>query len=196
MRQAFRRLRRSPYFAFGAILTLTLGIGASIAIFSVVDRILFRPLPYPDSGRLVSVGFLAPSADTNEFLPVPAYLRIRQRQPVFSGMAAFAFNSECDLTQEPAARIRCTRVDEGFLPTFGIAPLAGSGFRNDREPAALLSFAFWTSRFGGDRGVLGRSLRIDGQGYTIAGILPADFELFNLSPSDVLLPAGLAPDQQ
>src|ERR1041384_6751097 len=195
-RYALRSFRRTPQFTLGALITLALGIGAATAIFSVVDRILFRPLPYPEGDRLVSVGYLVPVADNNEFLPVPAYLRMRELHTVFSGTAAFGFTSDCDLNQTPPLRAQCTRVDADFLPTFGIAPLAGRFFSGENEPAALLSFTFWSSRFGGDRGIVGQSIRVDGQPFTVVGILPRDFELFNLSPTDILLPAGLAPDQQ
>src|SRR5689334_4904291 len=120
LRYAWRALRRSPGFTAGAVLTLAVGIGASTAVFSVVDRILFRPLPYSEPERLASVGFLAPAADTNEFLPTGAFLRLRDRQRVFAGMTAFGFISDCDLTEANPVRLRCALVDAAFLPVFQV----------------------------------------------------------------------------
>src|SRR5262249_32975884 len=100
LRYAWRGLSRSPVFTVTAVLVIALGIGSSTAVFSVVDRILFRPLPYPEPDRLVSVGLLAPTADTNEFLMAPAYLGFLERRTPFVNLAAFAFSSDCDLTEE------------------------------------------------------------------------------------------------
>ncbi|HYW42352.1 MAG TPA: ABC transporter permease [Bryobacteraceae bacterium] len=195
-----RSFRRTPAVALTAVVTIALGIGASAAVFSVVDRILFRALPYPDADRLVSVGMLAPVADTNEFLMAPVYLRFRERQTAFSGMAGFAFISDCDLTEPNPLRLRCARVDAPFLATFGIRPAVGRGFSEEDDlpgaPAsALLTYGFWMRRFAGDPGVVGRSIPLDGRPAAIIGVLPRDFELFNLSPVDLLLPAGLAGNQ-
>ena len=200
IRYAVRGFRRAPVFTLAAILTLALGIGASTAVFSVVDRILFRPLPYPDSARLVSIGMLSPRADTNEFLMVPAYLQFRDRQAPFSAMGAFAFTSDCDLTSPNPVRLRCTQVDAAFLPAFGIQPLAGRNFTAAEDTptapkVAILTWGFWTRRFAADASVIGRSLPIDGQPVTILGVLPRDFELFNLSPTDLVLPAALLRTQ-
>jgi predicted permease len=199
LRYSLRSFRRTPVFTLTAVVTVALGIGASTAVFSVVDRILFRPLPYPEANRLVSVGMLS-SADTNEFLMAPSYLRFRDRQTPFSSMASFGFTSACDLTEANPARLRCARVDSAFLPTFGIVPLAGRNFtvaedRPNAPAVALLSFGFWMDRFAGDPGVIGRSIPIDQQPTTIIGVLPRGFELFNLSPIDLLMPEALLPNQ-
>lgn len=200
IRYALRCFGRSPVFTLAAVLTIALGIGASTAVFSVVDRILFRALPYPDAGKLVSVGMLAPGADTNEFLPVAAYLRFRERQTPFSSMASFGFTSDCDLTEPNPVRLRCTQVDATFLPTFGIRPLAGRNFTPEEDvpngpKVALLTYPFWTSRFAGDLGIIGRPIPVDGQPTTVIGVLPRDFELFNLSATDLLMPEALRADQ-
>ncbi|SPF39109.1 conserved membrane hypothetical protein [Candidatus Sulfopaludibacter sp. SbA4] len=204
IRYALRCFARSPVFTLAAVLTIALGIGASTAVFSVVDRILFRALPYPDAGRLVSVGMLAPAADTNEFLPVSAYLRFRQLQTPFSSMASFGFTSDCDLTEPNPVRLRCTQVDAAFLTTFGIRPLAGRNFTPaedvpngtpNGQNVALLTYGFWMGRFAGDRGIVGKTIPVDGQPTTVIGVLPRDFELFNLSPTDLLIPEALLPNQ-
>lgn len=200
IRYAVRCFGRSPVFTLAAVFTIALGIGASTAVFSVVDRILFRALPYPDAGRLVSVGMLAPGADTNEFLPAPAYLRFRERQAPFSSMASFGFTSDCDLTERNPVRLRCTQVDAAFLTTFGIRPQAGRNFTPEEDvpngpKVALLTYGFWMGRFAGDRGIIGSPIPVDGQPTTVIGVLPRGFELFNLSPTDLLMPEALLANQ-
>jgi putative ABC transport system permease protein len=192
-RYALRGFCRAPVFTAAATLTIALGIGASTAVFSLVDRILFRPLPYSDAAQLVSIGMIAPSVDKNEFVIADGYVRLRDRQTPFSHVTSFGFISDCDLSDQNAVRMRCAMVESTFLPTFGIQPALGRNFtHSEDEPnapkVALLSYAFWQSRFAGDAGVLGRSISVDGRPTSIVGVLPRDFELFNLSPLDLLIP--------
>ena len=195
-RFALRGFRRSPVFATTAVLTIALGIGSSTAVFSLVDRILFRPLPYPQADRLVSVGFIAPSADKVEFMMADGYVDFRNHQTPFASITSFGFISDCDLSEANAVRMRCAMVESTFLPTFGIEPALGRNFTHAEDQpnapkVALLSYAFWKSRFGGDAGVLDRSILVDGQPTRILGVLPRDFELFNLSPIDLLIPEAI-----
>jgi predicted permease len=195
-RYALRGFRRSPVFTAAAVLTIALGIGASTAVFSLVDRILFRPLPYPQADRLVSIGIIAPSVDKNEFVFADGYVRWRDRQTPFSNITTFGFISDCDLSEQNAVRMRCAMVESTFLPTFGIQPALGRNFTHAEDQpnaskVALLSYALWKSRFGGDSEVIGRSISVDGQPTRIVGVLPHDFELFNLSPIDLLIPEAI-----
>ncbi|HEV2448679.1 MAG TPA: ABC transporter permease, partial [Candidatus Sulfopaludibacter sp.] len=198
VRYALRGFRRSPEFALTAILTLALGIGACTAIFSVVDRILFRSLPYPHPDRLVSFGMYVPSADKDEFLMVGSLFRFRREQTPFSEMAAFNFVQDCDVTERHPERIHCARVDAGFLPMLGMQPIAGRWFTAaEDEPnapkVALISYAWWQARFAGDRGAVGKSIVLDGRPTTIAGVLPREFELPALNDFQVIVPAALTP---
>ena len=193
---AFRGFLRSPVFTATAVLTIALGIGASTAVFSLVDRILFRPLPYPQADRLVSIGIVAPSVDRNEFVFADAYVRMRGRQIPFSHITTFGFISDCDLSERNAVRMQCAMVESTFLPTFGIQPALGRNFTHAEDQpnaakVALLSYPFWKSRFGGDPAVVGRSISVDGQPTSVIGVLPRDFELFNLSPFDLLIPEAI-----
>jgi putative ABC transport system permease protein len=195
-RYALRGFRRSPVFTAAAALTIALGIGASTAVFSLVDRILFRPLPYPQAERLVSIGMVAPSVDKNEFMMADGFVRFRDHQTPFSNVTSFGFISDCDLSERNAVRMRCAMVESTFLPTFGIQPALGRNFTHAEDQpnapkVALLSYAFWKSRFAGDSGILGRSIPVDGQPTRIVGVLPRDFELFNLSPIDLLIPEAI-----
>ena len=198
VRYTLRSFRRTPAFTLTAILTLALGIGASTAIFSVVDRILFRPLPYPAADRLVSFGMYAPSADKDEFLVIGSFLRFRRSQTPFTAMAAFNFVQPCDVTGSNPERVGCARVDAGFLPMLGLQPILGRVFtpQEDRPNAprvALLSYAWWQRHFAGDRAVVGRSITLDEQPTTIIGVLPREFELPALNDFDLLVPAALVP---
>ena len=196
LRYALRGFRRNPVFTLTAVFAIVLGIGATTAVFSVVDRILFRRLPYPDDDRLVSAGIVAPSLDSNEFLFADSLVRWRRNQTPFASIASFNFIVDCDLTERNPARLRCARVDSGFLPTFGIQPLAGRNFTREEDvpngpKVAILFYGFWRSRMAGDTGAIGKSISIDGQPTTIVGVLPRDFELFNLSHADLLIPQAL-----
>jgi len=195
-RYAWRGFSRSPVFTAAAVLTMALGIGASTAVFSLVDRILFRSLPYPQADRLVSIGIVAPSVDRSEFVFADAYVHLRARQTVFSNITTFGFISDCDLTGQSAARLQCAMVESTFLPTFGMRPALGRNFTHAEDvpgaaKVALLSYPLWKSRFGGDPGAVGRSISVDGQPTSIIGVLPPDFELFNLTPFDLLIPEAI-----
>jgi len=193
---AFRGFLRSPVFTAAAVLTIALGIGSSTAVFSLVDRVLFRPLPHPQADRLVSIGIVAPSVDKNEFVFADAYVRMRDRQTPFSPITTFGFISDCDLSEQNGARMQCAMVESTFLPTFGIQPALGRNFTHTEDQpnaakVALLSYPFWKSRFGGDPAIVGHSISVDGQPTGIVGVLPRDFELFNLTPFDLLIPEAI-----
>src|ERR1700756_5366360 len=121
VRYAGRQLLKSPGFAGLTILTIAIGIGAATAMFSRVDRILFRSLPYPHDKELVSVGVVAPIID-GEFLFASNYLGWREHQTPFVYFTSSTGVSDCDLTDEHPVRLACAAVASTFLPTFGIQP--------------------------------------------------------------------------
>jgi predicted permease len=176
---------------------LALGIGGSTAVFSVVDRILFRSLPYPRDGQLVSLGFRGP-IDTSEFNIGKSYLDWRERQTTFQSITSMYPGSPCDLAGETPLRIHCQPVEANFLSTLGVVPLLGRDLvqEDDRPGAprvALLSYALWRSRFTSDSQVLGKAIEIDGGLVRIAGVLPAAFEMPQLGEADVLVPEQMDP---
>jgi putative ABC transport system permease protein len=191
-----RVLRNSPGFTVVAILTLALGIGATSAIFSVVDRVLFRSLPYHEDARLVSVGLKAP-LDANEFMLAMDYVEWRKSAPPFAEMGSMLPGGfDCDFTEQNPLRMRCARVDAHFLPTFGIQPILGRNFtaeecRPHAPRVALLSYGLWRSRYAGDPKILGRSVSLDGEPVQIIGVLPSQFEMPTLTRADLLIPAAL-----
>jgi predicted permease len=191
VRHGLRVIRRSPAFSVAAVATLAVGIGASTAVFSVVDLLLFRSLPYPRAERLVSIGFSGP-IDSNEFNVGNDYLYWRDHQRVFAAMTSMYPAGECDFGEAPALRVTCVKVEANFLSTLGIMPAAGRDFHleDDRPGApqvALLSYALWQSRFGGDPGAVGKTIRVDDAPVRVIGFLPRNFEMPQLGDADVLM---------
>jgi predicted permease len=196
LRFALRGLRKRPGFAIVAILTLALGIGSTTAVFSVVDRILFRSLPYPHDDRLVSFGDKAPF-EANEFVLGPDYVDWKKAQTPFESVASFIpGGADCDLTEQNPVRLHCALVESTFLPTFGIQPFLGRNFTVDEDRpnaprVALITYGLWHTRFAGDRNLPGRTISLDGHPTLVVGVLPAQFEMPNLGHDDILLPAAL-----
>jgi putative ABC transport system permease protein len=196
LRYALRGFLRNPIFTLTAVMAAALGIGSSTAVFSVVDRILFRSLPYPNDHRLVSVGMLAP-LDTNEFLFPDAYFDWRKHQTPFESITSFTAGIvDCDLTEANPERLGCARVESNFVSTFGLLPILGRNFtleedRPNSSRVALMSFGLWQSRFARDPNMAGKVILIDGRPVTIVGVLPASFEMPTLGKADLLIPQAL-----
>jgi putative ABC transport system permease protein len=154
-RYGMRSFRRSPAFTVTALVAIALGIGSTTAVFSVVDRLLFRNLPYPDADRLVTWGVVAP-IEQDEFMLGTPYVALRGHYTPFEAVTSFTPGiTDCDLTDQNPVRLECARVESTFLPTFGILPVAGRNFsREEDQPhapkVALVSYGLWRSRFSGD----------------------------------------------
>jgi len=191
-----RGLRLRVGFTTVAILTLALGVGATTAVFSVVDRILFRSLPYPEDQRLVSFGVMAPF-DSREFMLGPDFVEWRPRQQPFESITALEPGSvDCDLTEQNPSRLSCGQVDAAFLPTLRVRLILGRNFTREEDlpngpRAVLLSYGFWRSRFAGDPRIVGKNLSLDGKSTFIAGVLPAGFEMPTLARADLLVPLAM-----
>ena len=200
VRYALRGFRRAPLFALTSVVTVALGVGLNTAVFSVVDRILFRSLPYPQDDRLVSFGMTAPIVP-QEFTMGYDYLDWREAATPFQSLGAWSGESDCDYTAENPARLRCAQVDAYLLPTLGIQPLLGRNITAAEDqphapPVAIISYGLWRSRFAGDPYVVGRTLPLDGRMAAIVGVLPAQFELPTLARADVLVPLALDRAEQ
>jgi putative ABC transport system permease protein len=196
----FRMLRRQPGFATVAILALALGIGANTAIFSVVDAVLWRPLPYPAADRVMAIAEQRPR-ESRWFGPVsPAdYFDWRRDNQSFSSIAAVTVvpgSGAYNLTGagEPE-RVKPLEVSPAFLGVIGVMPAIGRDFRPEEETVGrnrvvLLSDGLWRRRFGGDPAVVGRAISFDGNVYEIVGVLPAHF--WWPSRPDVVVPLALS----
>lgn len=194
IRYAVRTLRQSPGFALVAILTLALGIGATTAIFSVVDAGLLRPLPYPDPQRLVWVGISFPGRFNGaELMLFPDFVEWAERNRSFASLAAY-MPATVNLTGvEDPTRLHCVRVTPNLVDVLAIRPLIGRNFlpsenQPDGAKSVILSYGLWQRRFGADLHVLGRILRLDDQNYTIIGVLPRNFRFPNGAQAEALLP--------
>jgi predicted permease len=195
IRYAMRGFRRNPIFALTAIVTLALGIGATTAVFSVVDRILFRTLPYAHPDQLVSVGVTAPIIP-QEFVLGAWFYDWRVNQKPFLALTSETGAGPCDLTEHNPAHLSCVAVDANFLPTLGVSPILGRNFvpEEDRPKgpkAALISYGLWTSHYNRDPGVVNRLIDIDGNEVRVVGVLPGDFEMPALEQADVLVPQAV-----
>ena len=211
IRFAFRTLRRRPTFTAVAILTLGLGIGATTAIFSVVDSVLLRPLPFRDAGTLISVSRTFPEWRGNEILrkdwdriafSYPKFREWQSAQRSFTDAGAWAsWFATISGTDRPE-QVSGLRVSPSLLPMLGVQPIIGRLFLPDdglpgAPRTALISFELWTTRFGGDRSVVGRTVTFDGTPYTIIGVVPASTNLTGQGqPPSVWIAAGALPQDQ
>ncbi len=195
VRYALRGFSRNPVFTIAVIATLAVGIGATTAVFSVVDRILFRPLPYAHDDRLVSVGLVAPILP-QEFMLGGSYYEWRDNQKAFDAFTSETGANACDLTERNPARLSCASVEQNFLPTLGVSPVLGRNFlpeedRPNGPKVALISYGLWLSHYGLDPGILNRQIDIDGTQVRVVGVVPKDFEMPALEAADIILPQAL-----
>jgi len=196
VRLALRGFRRSPAVALVAIATMAIGIGASTAVFSAVDPLLFRRLPYPHDSQLVSLGYFGP-VDDNEFNVVSSYLDWRRQQTAFQAITSMRPASACDLLAgDTPRRLSCYYVEANFLRTFGAVPAIGRDFTAaDDQPHAptvvLLSDALWQSVYGGNARILGQTIVLDEERVRVVGVLPRDFQMPQLGVADILIPERL-----
>src|SRR5262245_8045908 len=176
---AFRRLRATPAFTTIAVATLALGIGGNAALFSIVNGVLLRPLPYPEPERLVRV--VGVYEGRNIVMSPANFLDVRTAARSLEGLAAYD-NSAFTLTgQGEPERVDAAEVSASFFDVMGVAPALGRGFRDDenepgRTKVAVLGYGHWKRRFAGDPGVLGSSVDLDGQPYVVIGVASEGFE--------------------
>lgn len=192
-RFALRGFTRDRRFTLSALAAIALAVGGATAVFSVVDRSLFRPLPYHQGDRLVSVGVVAPILRSEEFFFAGTYREWRSSQTVLEGLTSWSGVSGCDLGDDSPQRLDCARVEATFLPMLGVEPILGRNFTADEDrqgadAVTLLSFGLWQGRFGADRSILERSITVDGTPTRIIGVLPPNFETPTLTPADLLMP--------
>ncbi len=196
IRFGIRMVAKSPGFAAIAILTLALGIGANTALFSVVNGVLLNPLPYRQPDRLVAI-----YGKTQEFshssIAYPNYLDWVRTQRSFSSMGAFREDNYNLTGMGEPERVKGEMVSADFFSVLGVNPVAGRLLRPEEDqvgaqPVALISGGFWKRKFGSAPDALGKTLRLDGVGYTVVGVIPADFryQSGNFQNCDVYVPLG------
>jgi putative ABC transport system permease protein len=201
VRQAVRRWAARPGFALTAILTLGLGIGGTTAIFSVVDGVLLRPLPWRDPDRLVSVWIVRPGWRTDPvlagtwdraFMSWPNFQDLQQHNRTLAGVAAW-MRPRPLIAGGTTDLVQALQVTSGFLPVLGVQPYAGRGFTVQEDAAAtdsvMIAYESWQRRFGGEAGMVGRRVVIDEIPRTVVGVLPPRFRVEG-DPPEFLLPFG------
>jgi putative ABC transport system permease protein len=193
-----RMLRKQPGFTLLAVLTLALGIGANTAIFSVVNGVLLKPLPYPEPERLVMLWERNPQKGMEqESVTPPDFDDWQAQQRVFEQLAFWTGDTEFNLVQAAGSeKIRASYISANLFPALGVQALEGRAFlpeedRKEGNRVAVISYDFWQSRFGGAADVFGKTVTLDTYGrrdYTIVGVMPSGFQF--PGKSEVWLPAG------
>jgi len=189
LRYTLRGLVRTPAFTITAVVTLALGIGATAAVFSVVHGVLLKPLPFERPDRLVGVWHKAPGMGWDKVNQAPAlYLTYREENRTFVDTGIWD-NTRATVTgtAEPE-EVPAMLVTDGTLPLLGVQPLLGRRFSKEddspgTEETVMLSYGFWQSHFGGDPGVIGKSLTVDGTPHTVIGVLRKDLQFLDYDPS-------------
>ncbi len=199
LRFGLRVLRRNRGFTAVAALTLALGIGGTAVVFSLLDAVLLRPLPYPQSERLYRLFPLEGKRKRGVEQASYADFRDWQRQTrTFESLSAYQGESlNLTGTAEPE-RLEGSAITPGFFATFAVSPVLGREFRSDdTESVAILGYALWQRRFGGDTGIVGTSIHLEGRAYTVVGVLPPQVR-FRSHPwatpvSDIFVPVVPTP---
>jgi putative ABC transport system permease protein len=179
LRLAVRSLARRPGFAAAAVLTLALGLGANTALFSVLEAVVLRPLPYPEPERLVVVGEKEADGRPSS-TSYPTYADLAAESRTVEAMTAFGTSMVGLAGEGEPELVEGLRVTHTFFATFGVAPALGRGFlpeedRPGAERVAVLSHGLWRRRFGADPAIVGRQIDLSGLQFTVVGVLPADF---------------------
>jgi predicted permease len=201
LRYALRQLRKSPGFTAIAVITLALGIGANSAIFSVVNRVLLHPLPYPDSDHLIALWLDAPGAgglasfSSGLQLSPSMYITFSDHNQTFRSMGIWTSGRANVTGVAQPEEVHTDLISEGILETLEVPPFLGRWFsRTDQEPrgakTVMLSYGYWQRRFGGDPGVVGRTLQVDAQPREIVGVMPRGFRMVD-QDFDLLIPMAV-----
>ena len=199
LRFGLRMMRRSPGFTAVALLTIALGVGANTAIFSIVNGVILKPLPYPEADRIVQLEESNLSRGWTTFSVSPLnFWDWQARNRSLELIAAFQSGGANYTGGDEPLSVPVYRVTEHFLEILGAEPVIGRGMTaEDLDPAAqavvILSHGFWQRIFGGDPSVLGRSITVDGVAHTVVGILPRGWWFFSQDPTDLILPLRPRP---
>ncbi len=194
LRQVLRRLRLSPLFTAITLITLAAGIGANTLVFSVIEGVLLKPLPYPQPARLVGVWHTAAGLHTDDLNMSPSnYFVYREQNQTFQDVALYQGDSVSVTGVGEPEQVDALKVTDGLLPLLGVAPVAGRLFSPEddlpnRPKTAILGYGYWIRKFGGDPSVIGRTLITDGDSRLIVGVLPRSFHFLDYRDPNVFTP--------
>lgn len=199
IRYGLRSIRKNPGVIAVAIVSLGLGIGANVTIFSAVDVFMFRPLPYPEAHRLLHVYSTVPARGwTHNSVSIPDFLDIREQSQTMDVAVSYGRDFNVSGGDRPE-RIDGERASWNYFQVLQIQPILGRTFRPEEERegqhrVAVLGNGLWRRRFGADPSVVGRTLELDGESYTVVGVLPPRFQFFQ-SPTEIWTPIPLTGDE-
>jgi predicted permease len=206
VKMVFRRLGHAPGFAVTVLLTLAIGIGANTAVFSVLNSVLFRPLPYPEAEQLVALKLIAPGAaglaDSSSGLRLSSsmYITFSEQNRVFQSLGVWTTSSANVTGVDRPHEVRVTSVSDGVLQTLSVAPAIGRWLlAGDQMPhgpkAVMLSYSYWQDHFGGSRSVIGRLIDVDAEPREIVGVMPRGFRVVS-ADFDLILPLAFDRSRQ
>jgi predicted permease len=194
LKQVVRRLGRSPLFTLISLVTLAAGVGATIAVFSVVEGVLLKPLPYPHPEQLVGVWHSAPGLNIDQVNMAPSnYFIYREQNHVFTDIGLYQGDSVSVTGQGTPEQVPALDVTDGLLPVLGIEPMLGRNFNHaDVAPngpqSVILGYGYWQRKFGGDRGIVGRTITVDGKPRQVIGVMPKNFHFLDWDERELILP--------
>jgi predicted permease len=194
LKQVFRRLARAPLFTVITLITLAAGVGGNTIVFSVLESVLLKPLPYPRPDELIGVWLTAPGVNIQNLNIAPSnYFIYREQNRSFQDIGVYNGDSVSVTGRAEPEQVDALDVTDGTLPLLGVSPVLGRLFtRQDDSPGSpdtvILSYGYWQKRFGGSTSVLGQSLNVDGKSRQIIGVLPARFHFLDWRESSLFLP--------
>jgi predicted permease len=194
LRQVLRRLRRAPVFAAITLITLAVGVGANTVVFSVLEGVLLKPLPYPQAEQLIGVWHTAPGIGVKDLNMSPSiYFIDREQSTTFQDIGAYTGDSLSVTGAGEPEQVRGLDVTDGTLPLMGVSPVIGRLFsRQDDSPGTpetvLLSYGYWRQKFGGASSVIGRLITVDGKPREIIGVLPQGFRFLDEQDPAIIVP--------
>ena len=197
LKQVIRRLWRSPIFTVVTLITLAAGVGANIAVFSVVEGVLLKPLPYPHPESLVGVWHTAPGLNLEDVNMAPSnYFIYREQNRVFQDIGLYEGDSVAVTGQGNPEQVHTLDVTDGVFPILGVSPMLGRWFnRTDDAPGAadtvILDYGYWQRRFGSDRSIVGRTITVDGKARQVIGVMPQQFRFLDGDQPGLFLPIQL-----
>ncbi len=197
LRQVLRRLGRTPFFTAVTLLTLAVGIGGNTAIFSVLEGVLLKPLPYSLPEELVAVRLTAPGVNIKNLdLSASTYFILREQSRTFQDLGMYTGHSVNITGLGEPEHVPGLAVTDGLLPILGISPVVGRSFtRADNSPGGgdtvMLTYGYWRRKFGGDRAVIGRTITVDGKLRQIIAVLPQEFRFYDQRDLALILPLTL-----
>ena len=201
-RQVLRRLGRAPMFTAITLITLAAGIGANTVVFSVLNGILLKPLPYPDPERLIGVWLTAPKVGIKELNMSPTcYFIFREQNQTFVDIGLYTGDSISVTGIAEPEQVHAVDVTDGTLPLLGITPMLGRTISHEddlpgKPPTVLLTYGYWKHKFGGSPTAIGKSITLDGKPTQIIGVLPKNFQLMNYDDVQMIIPFQFDRDKR